>query len=117
VRFNAPTLKYLLEFTPSWMYIYHNGISSLFHAYTWSLDVFVDFAWWADLATLFGKLRNPTAHCQKASVLTAKCAPGVVDRVQHYVCCCCTFTERPYPATALSECTNASQHLCTFWCG
>jgi hypothetical protein len=45
VEFNAPTLKEDLVATPSWQYIYNNGITSLFQAYTWSLDIFVDFAW------------------------------------------------------------------------
>jgi hypothetical protein len=45
VHFNAPTLKADLHETPSWQYIYNNGITSLFQAYTWSLDIFVDFAW------------------------------------------------------------------------
>jgi hypothetical protein len=44
-KFYAPTLKYQLEHTPYWQYIQNNGVTSLFHGYTWSLDVFVDFAW------------------------------------------------------------------------
>jgi hypothetical protein len=44
-RFNAKALGHDLALTPYWNYIQLNGIGSLFYAYTWSLDVFVDFAW------------------------------------------------------------------------
>jgi hypothetical protein len=47
VKFNALKLGYALAETPSWQYIALNGLTSLFGGYTWSLDVIVDFAWYA----------------------------------------------------------------------
>lgn len=45
VLFNQAQLKYLLDKTTYFQYIYQNGPVSLFLGYVWTLDVFVDFAW------------------------------------------------------------------------
>ena len=41
----APTLKAALFDNTQWNYITHNGPTSIFSGYAWSLDTFVDYAW------------------------------------------------------------------------
>lgn len=45
VIFNADTLKHKLAQTRYWNYIYFNGPESIFHGYSWSLDVYMNYAW------------------------------------------------------------------------
>lgn len=45
VTYNAKELKTQLIGTHYWNYIYYNGPSSVFTGYSWSLDVYMDYAW------------------------------------------------------------------------
>jgi hypothetical protein len=51
VRFHAKELGVSLSATPYWNYVYLNGPASIFSGYSWSMDIFVDYAW-DQLATL-----------------------------------------------------------------
>eukprot|EP00775_Hariotina_reticulata_P003515 gene3515-3785_t len=45
VIFNARAVGFKLDETPYWNYMYLNGPASIFSGYSWSMDVFVDYAW------------------------------------------------------------------------
>jgi hypothetical protein len=38
-------LGYHLDETSYWNYMYLNGPASIFSGYSWSMDIFVDYAW------------------------------------------------------------------------
>lgn len=45
IMFNHAALKLELEKTTYFQYIMNNGPDSLFKGYSWTLDVYVDYAW------------------------------------------------------------------------